>query len=203
MRQLHWHLNFDEWQYVINVSDAECSHPVTAECSYPVTCHLNSINLCGTLRAAVVGCMPSLLACPPGKQCACVLLLLPQGTLEVGVFLAPGNSATGVIGPGDLGFAPQGSGHYLRNLGKEAAHVVLIFNSGTFTNVDLNNFLGTFPPSWVAASLDISTAEAQEVDYDLPGFAPALKPPAGRQQHQGRSREPHAGRQQPNALQQQ
>lgn len=20
MRQLHWHLNFDEWQYVINVS---------------------------------------------------------------------------------------------------------------------------------------------------------------------------------------
>lgn len=99
-----------------------------------------------------------------------------QGTLEVGVFLAPDESATGVMHAGDVGFAPQGSGHYLRNMGKDFAHVVLIFNSGEFTNVDLNNFLGVFPPSWVAASLDVSTAEAQEIDYDLPGFAPALKP---------------------------
>jgi len=39
-----------------------------------------------------------------------------QGTVEVGVFLAPGESASGVMGPGDVGFAPQGSGHYLRNI---------------------------------------------------------------------------------------
>jgi hypothetical protein len=57
------------------------------------------------------------------------------------------------------------------------AHVVLIFNSGEFTNVDLNNFLGVFPPSWVAASLNVSTRDAQAVDYNLPGFAPALKNP--------------------------
>lgn len=42
-----------------------------------------------------------------------------QGTLEVGVFLAPGESASGVMGPGDVGFAPQGSGHYLRNIGSD------------------------------------------------------------------------------------
>lgn len=96
--------------------------------------------------------------------------------MEAGVFLAPGESATGIMYAGDVGFAPQGSGHYLRNLGKDFAHVVLIFNSGEFTNVDLNNFLGAFPPSWTAASLNVSTAKAQEIDYNLPGFAPALKP---------------------------
>jgi oxalate decarboxylase len=85
---------------------------------------------------------------------------------------------------GDVGFAPQGSGHYLRNLGKEMAHVVLIFNSGEFTNVDVNNFLGVFPPSWVAASLDISTADAEAIDYNLPGFAPAQKPQPGQKQRE-------------------
>lgn len=54
----------------------------------------------------------------------------------------------------------------------------MIFNSGDFTNVDLNNFLGVNPPSWVAASLDISLADAKGIDYDLPGFAPAMNPPS-------------------------
>uniref|UniRef100_A0A383W9E2 Cupin type-1 domain-containing protein n=1 Tax=Tetradesmus obliquus TaxID=3088 RepID=A0A383W9E2_TETOB len=118
MRQLHWHLNFDEWQFVIN------------------------------------------------------------GTLEVGVFTEPGQSAGGVLQPGDLGFAPRGSGHYLRNIGQQMAHVVLIFNAGLFTNVDVGNFLGTVPPAYVAASLNISDAAAREIDYSLGGFAPAQLPPS-------------------------
>lgn len=89
---------------------------------------------------------------------------------------------------GDVGFAPQGSGHYLRNLGQEMAHVVLIFNSGEFTNVDVNNFLGVVPPSWVAASLDISNMEAQGINYKLPGFAPAQRPAPGKARHQ---QQPH------------
>jgi oxalate decarboxylase len=107
-----------------------------------------------------------------------------QGTLEVGVFLEPGEFATGVMRAGDVGFAPQGSGHYLRNLGQEMAHVVLIFNSGEFTNVDVNNFLGVVPPSWVAASLDISTEEARAINYNLPGFAPAQRPAPGKARQQ-------------------
>lgn len=103
------------------------------------------------------------------------------------------------MSPGDVGFAPVGSGHYLRNLGQDMAHVVLIFNSGDFTNVDLNNFLGVFPPSWVAASLDVSTADAQEVDYNLPGFAPALKPQPQQQQKrpQARQQQRAVGQRQP------
>jgi oxalate decarboxylase len=100
------------------------------------------------------------------------------------VFLEPGVSATEVMRAGDVGFAPQGSGHYLRNIGKDMAHVVLIFNSGQFTNVDLNNFLGVVPPSWVAASLDVSNMEAQGINYKLAGFAPVLPAPGKNQQQQ-------------------
>jgi hypothetical protein len=58
------------------------------------------------------------------------------------------------------------------------AHVVLIFNAGLFTNVDVSNFLGTVPPSYVAASLNVSDAAAKEIDYSLGGFAPAQPPPS-------------------------
>lgn len=117
MRQLHWHLNIDEWQYIIN------------------------------------------------------------GTFEVGVFTEPGQSASAVLQPGDLGFAPRGSGHYLKNIGQTMGYVVLIFNDGLFTNVDVGNFLGAFPPSWTAASLNVSGDAAAGIDYSLGGFAPAQLPP--------------------------
>eukprot|EP00882_Tetradesmus_deserticola_P019848 GHRQ01021390.1.p1 GENE.GHRQ01021390.1~~GHRQ01021390.1.p1 ORF type:complete len:219 (+),score=88.60 GHRQ01021390.1:284-940(+) len=118
MRQLHWHLNIDEWQYIIN------------------------------------------------------------GTLEVGVFTGPGQSASGILQAGDLGFAPHGSGHYLRNIGQQMAYAVLIFNDGLFTDVEIGNFLGTVPPAYVAASLNISDDDARGIDYSLAGFAPAQPPPS-------------------------
>jgi oxalate decarboxylase len=115
MRQMHWHLNFDEWQFLIN------------------------------------------------------------GTLETGIFLAPEKYVNDVLQPGDVGFAPRGSAHYLRNTGSQAAYVVLIFNAGVFTNIDVSNFLGAVPPSWSAASLNISTEAAQGINYRLGGFAPKQK----------------------------
>ncbi|KAF8069382.1 oxdD [Scenedesmus sp. PABB004] len=117
MRQLHWHLGINEWQYVLN------------------------------------------------------------GTFEVGVFTAVGASASGVLRPGDLGFAPRGSGHYLRNVGPTPGAVVLIFDAGRFSNVDVGNFLGASPPSWTAASLNISGQLARRINYALPGFAPRQGPP--------------------------
>lgn len=118
MRQLHWHLNIDEWQFAIN------------------------------------------------------------GTYEVGVFTAPGESVTGTLNPGDLGFAPRGSGHYVKNIGTTPGYVVLIFNAGEFTDVELVNFLGAFPPSWAAASLNVGTAAVKGFDFGLAGFAPQPAAPS-------------------------
>lgn len=117
MRQLHWHTNFNEWQYVIN------------------------------------------------------------GSVETGVFLGPGEFTSAVLQAGDLGFAPRGSGHYIRNPNNSPVTMVLIFDAGVFTNVDINNFLGAVPPSWAAASLGISTAAAKAFNYSRPTFAPAVRVP--------------------------
>jgi oxalate decarboxylase len=122
MRQLHWHLNIDEWQYVIN------------------------------------------------------------GTVEAGVFLKPGSSYDGQLGPGDVGFAPRGSAHYLRNPTTEPAFVVLVFNDGRFTDIELSNFLGTVPGAWTAASLNTSAEVVSSIDYKRAGFALPLPPPPSKQQ---------------------
>lgn len=98
-----------------------------------------------------------------------------QGTVECGVFTEPGTSETFTLGAGDVGFFPIGSGHYIKNSGKEPAHLVLIFDVGKLTTVDINNFLGSFPPSWVATSLGVDNAAAREFGYTRYGFAPAMK----------------------------
>lgn len=124
MRQMHWHLNFNEWQYVVN------------------------------------------------------------GSVETGVFLAPGSYVNDVLATGDLGFAPRGSGHYLRNPSPDvAADVVLIFDAGLFTNVDVSNFLGAVPAPLVAASLNIRPAAAAAIDYSRGGFAPGSPRPAAARRH--------------------
>jgi oxalate decarboxylase len=118
MRQLHWHLNIDEWQYVLN------------------------------------------------------------GSVEAGVFLRPGSSFDGQLGPGDVGFAPRGSAHYLRNPTTEPAFVVLVFNDGKFTDIELPNFLGTVPSAWTAASLNTSAQVVSSIDYSRAGFALPMPAPS-------------------------
>lgn len=115
MRQLHWHTNLNEWQFVVS------------------------------------------------------------GSVDVGVFLGPSQGAiNGTLRAGDVGFAPRGSAHYVRNANADKpALVVLIFDAGVFTNIDVNNFLGSFPTSWTAASLSADPALLQQIQYDLNGFAPA------------------------------
>ena len=51
-----------------------------------------------------------------------------------------------VIQTGDAGFAPKGIPHYFRNVGQGRALVLLIFNAGGFTNIDIGFMLGNVPP---------------------------------------------------------
>jgi oxalate decarboxylase len=121
MRQLHWHLNFNEWQFMLS------------------------------------------------------------GEVEGGVFLGPNQgNILGMIREGDVAFAPRGSGHYVINKSadKEAV-MVLIFDSGEFTNVDANNFLGSFPSAWLAASLSADMDLVKRIQYNLSGFAPAAPKRSG------------------------
>jgi oxalate decarboxylase/phosphoglucose isomerase-like protein (cupin superfamily) len=101
--------------------------------------------------------------------CRCV-----QGTVEVGIFTEPGAAVTATIGPGDLGFAPTATGHYVRNVGNTTAHLALIFDTPRIATVDVSNFLGAMPPSWVATSLGVDTAAARAFDFSRVGVPGAL-----------------------------
>lgn len=103
--------------------------------------------------------------------------LVLNGTVEAGVFESPQIAPVhATLGPGDLGFAPRGSGHFLRNLGDTPAYILLVFDAGTFTNVDATQFLGAFNSTWIASSLGVSAGDVGAMDFEIAGFAPAPKP---------------------------
>ena len=65
--------------------------------------------------------------------------------MQAGVFNATGQYEESVLRAGDAGFAPVSSGHYFKNIGEMESYVVLIFNAGRFTNVDVTALVGNVP----------------------------------------------------------
>ena len=45
------------------------------------------------------------------------------------VFGSGGRAATAEFGPGDVGYAPMGVGHYIENTGDEDCRILIVFNS--------------------------------------------------------------------------
>lgn len=85
LRELHWHPNADEWQYI------------------------------------------------------------NKGKLRMTVFASSGMASVSEMGPGDVGFVPMGFGHSLESIGEEAMEAVLIFNSGTYEEISLTEWLASNP----------------------------------------------------------
>ena len=62
------------------------------------------------------------------------------------MFTEPGVHEQSILGAGDVGYAPKGAGHWLANNSTtEAAYVILIFDDGPFTDIDLPWMLGNAP----------------------------------------------------------
>ena len=72
---------------------------------------------------------------------------------QAGVFLEPGTVTEAILHAGDAGFAPRGSGHYFINTADEDAYVILIFDDGEFTNVDVTSLVADVPPQACAHTL--------------------------------------------------
>lgn len=62
------------------------------------------------------------------------------------MFTEPGVHEESILGPGDVGYAPKGAGHWLANTSKtDPAYIILIFDDGPFTDIDLPWMLGNVP----------------------------------------------------------
>ena len=69
-------------------------------------------------------------------------LLLP---VQAGVLNVTNHYEQSILHAGDAGFAPMSSAHYFKNIGTTDCYVVLIFNAGTFTNIDATFLIGNMP----------------------------------------------------------
>lgn len=68
-----------------------------------------------------------------------------EGTAEMAVFLAEGVVVTETFEAGDVGYAPMGAGHYIRNTGSTVLRVLVGFNNGRYEANDLSAWLAANP----------------------------------------------------------
>ncbi|CAL5224395.1 g7076 [Coccomyxa viridis] len=86
------------------------------------------------------------------------LQFIANGTdIEIGNFLEDGTLAVNTYQAGDVGLSPQGAAHYLKNNGNMPADILVVFNADVNTGIDLSWTLGSFPNSWIAATLNTTT----------------------------------------------
>lgn len=78
-----------------------------------------------------------------------------EGTAEMAVFLAEGQVVTEQFEAGDVGYAPMGSGHYIRNTGSALLRVLIGFNSGYYEANDLSAWLASNPVDVLATNLGL------------------------------------------------
>lgn len=96
-----------------------------------------------------------------------------EGTAEMAVFLAEGDVVIEQFEAGDVGYAPMGSGHYIRNTGSTMLRVLVGFNSGRYEANDLSAWLASNPLDVLSANLglsrDVATHLPRNWRFMLPG----------------------------------
>lgn len=87
-----------------------------------------------------------------------------EGSAEMAVFLAEGEVVLEQFDAGDIGYAPRGSGHYIRNTGTSLLRVLIGFNDGRYQSNDLSAWLASNPLDVLSTNLGLS----REVAAKLP-----------------------------------
>jgi len=77
------------------------------------------------------------------------------GRASVTVFGSHGRVRTEQFQAGDVGYVPQGYGHYIENTGTEDIEVIVVFNNGTYESISLSAWLATNPPELLATNFGV------------------------------------------------
>ncbi len=78
-----------------------------------------------------------------------------SGRASMSVFGSHGRIRTENFGAGDIGYVPQGYGHYIENTGTEDIEAVVVFNNGTYESISLSAWLAVNPPALLAANFGV------------------------------------------------
>ena len=78
-----------------------------------------------------------------------------SGRMRATVFASHGNVETAEFGPGDVGYVPQGFGHYLENIGNEDCRALLVFNNPVYEDISLSDWLAVTPRELLSTNFGV------------------------------------------------
>jgi len=78
-----------------------------------------------------------------------------RGKGRMTVFGSHGRARTDDFGAGDVGYVPQGYGHYIENTGSDDLEIVLALNNATYQSISITSLLATTPVSTLAANFGV------------------------------------------------
>lgn len=99
-----------------------------------------------------------------------------SGTAEMGVFLAQGNKVIEEFSAGDVGYAPMGAGHYIKNTGSDLLRVLVGFNDGDYQAIDMSAWMSGNPDDVLETNLAISPELAAKLPKAWEFIAPPDEP---------------------------
>lgn len=70
-------------------------------------------------------------------------------------FGSHGRARTDEFAAGDVGYVPQGYGHYIENTGKDEVQVVLVLNNATYESISITAWLVANPDLLLATNFGV------------------------------------------------
>jgi oxalate decarboxylase len=97
-----------------------------------------------------------------------------SGKVSETLFGSHGRYRIETLEAGDVGYAPQGYGHSLENVGDEPARLLLGFNTGHYEAIDLSAWLASNPDYLLSTNLGLDPAVVRELPTGRVFIAPKV-----------------------------
>ena len=81
-----------------------------------------------------------------------------SGTARLGVFGSHGRVRNEEMQAGDVGYVPQGYGHYIENAGTDDLELVIALNNGTYESISLTAWMAGNPHLLLATNFKVPEA---------------------------------------------
>ncbi len=80
-----------------------------------------------------------------------------KGHARLTLFGSDGRARTEEFGPGDVGYVPQGYGHYIENASQtEDCETLIVLNSGNYQEISLSAWMNSNPPELLETNFGVS-----------------------------------------------
>lgn len=108
-----------------------------------------------TMTGAIMRIDPGALREPHWHPNAAEWQYYIAGRARMTVFGSHGRARTDEFGSGDVGYMPQGYGHYIENTGTEALELLVVLNNGTYESISLTGWMAATPRQVLATNFRV------------------------------------------------